>query len=108
MPRSRLWAPLPSPSSRPAGPCSIRSRSPVTWLRDCVRSLRTPPEGLGEDEVLACLAEGWDMDGGSLRFLPVGFGSYHWEVAEAGGRRHFVTVDDLDVKGWLRHDRDCV
>lgn len=30
-----------------------------------------------------------------MEYRPVGFGSYHWAVADDDGRRLFVTVDDL-------------
>ncbi len=31
-------------------------------------------------------------------YRPLGFGSHHWEVVDAGGRRWFVTVDELETK----------
>ena len=68
--------------------------------------MRSLPEAFQERELIACLAEGWGLNVQSMRYAPVGGGSYHWEVADAAGRRHFVTVDDLDHKGWLGHDRD--
>jgi spectinomycin phosphotransferase len=68
--------------------------------------VRELPEGLPETGVVAGVVEGWGLDVASARYLPVGFGSYHWDVTDADGCRHFVTVDDLDHKGWLGHDRD--
>jgi spectinomycin phosphotransferase len=56
--------------------------------------------------VIASLEAGWGLRVEQARYVPVGFGSYHWDVTDAAGRRHFVTVDDLDVKGWLGHDRE--
>jgi spectinomycin phosphotransferase/16S rRNA (guanine(1405)-N(7))-methyltransferase len=38
----------------------------------------------------------------STAYRPVGFGSHHWKIIDAGGRRWFVTVDDLENK---RHSR---
>jgi spectinomycin phosphotransferase len=39
----------------------------------------------------------------------VGAGSYHWVAADAAsGERRFVTVDDLDGKGWLGRTRPAV
>jgi spectinomycin phosphotransferase len=39
----------------------------------------------------------------------VGAGSYHWVAAgDAPGERRFVTVDDLDDKGWLGRTRPAV
>jgi spectinomycin phosphotransferase len=70
--------------------------------------MNTPPEGLQEGELVAGLAEGWGLDVESVSYAPVGFGSHHWDVTGAGGRRYFVTVDELDGKGWLGHDADSV
>jgi len=56
--------------------------------------------------VIACLGDGWGLEVDHVRFAPVGFGSYHWEVTDRAGRRYFATVDDLDTKGWLGDDRD--
>lgn len=56
--------------------------------------------------MVACLADGWGLEADRVRYAPVGFGSYHWEVTDPAGLRFFATVDDLDVKGWLGHDRD--
>lgn len=56
--------------------------------------------------MLAALAEAWGLDVARAALLPIGFGSYHWDVADGAGRRRFVTVDDLDHKGWLGLDRD--
>ena len=70
--------------------------------------MRSLPEALRESEVVAGLAEGWGLDVASARYAPVGGGSYHWEVTDAAGGRHFVTVDDLDDKGWLGRDRGAV
>ena len=68
--------------------------------------MRSPPEAFQESELIACLAEGWGLDVESVRYAAAGFGSYHWDVSDAAGGRHFVTVDDLDHKRWLGHDRD--
>jgi spectinomycin phosphotransferase len=70
--------------------------------------MRSLPEGLHEGEVITSLAEGWGLDVNSARYAPVGFGSYHWDVTDATGRRYFVTADDLDHKAWLGHDRESV
>jgi spectinomycin phosphotransferase len=55
--------------------------------------------------MLLALADGWDLAGWTLEYAPVGAGSYHWTAALRAGRgpgeRRFVTVDDLDGKGWL-------
>ena len=70
--------------------------------------MRSRPDALHESEVIAGLAEGWGLEVESARYAPVGFGSYHWDVTDAAPRRYFVTVDDLDHKSWLGHDRESV
>ena len=54
------------------------------------------------------LAGGWGLAAGTLRYAPVGGGSYHWVVGDEQGDRWFVTVDDLDDKGWLGRTRPAV
>lgn len=67
------------------------------------------PEGITERDVARALADGWDLAAWTLEYAPVGGGSYHW-VAAGGvlGERRFVTVDDLDDKGWLGPTRPAV
>ncbi len=43
------------------------------------------------------LADGWGLSAETLRYAPVGGGSYHWVVTSDPGEQWFVTVDDLDV-----------
>ena len=43
-----------------------------------------------------------------LRYAPVGGGSYHWVVTAGRSEQWFVTVDDLDDKGWLGRTRPAV
>jgi len=54
------------------------------------------------------LADGWGLSAETLRYAPVGGGSYHWVVTSGPGERWFVTVDDLDDKGWLGRTRPVV
>ena len=65
------------------------------------------PDGLDERDLIRALAR-WGIHAGSVEYAPVGFGSYHWRAAGRGGDRYFVTVDDLDRKPCLGHDRDSV
>jgi spectinomycin phosphotransferase len=58
----------------------------------------TPPEGFPDDALAAVLAQRWGLRARSLTYRPVGFGSHHWEMVDADGRRWFVTVDDLQTK----------
>jgi spectinomycin phosphotransferase len=54
------------------------------------------------------LADGWGLSAETLRYAPVGGGSYHWVVTNGPGEQWFVTVDDLDDKGWLGRTRPAV
>ncbi len=61
-----------------------------------------------ERDLVHALADGWDIRSAALRYAPVGGGSYHWVVRDDQGERRFVTVDDLDGKGWLGPSRRAV
>jgi spectinomycin phosphotransferase len=58
--------------------------------------------------VARALADGWGLSASTLRYAPVGGGSYHWAVTAGRSGRWFVTVDDLDDKGWLGRTRPAV
>jgi hypothetical protein len=64
----------------------------------------TPPDGLPSDLLESTLATGWGVTAESLIYLPVGFGSHHWEVCGADGSRWFATVDDLDARRWSQQE----
>jgi spectinomycin phosphotransferase len=71
--------------------------------------VRDRPEGITERDVARALADGWDLAAWTLEYVPVGGGSYHWVAAGGAlGERRFVTVDDLDDKGWLGPTRPVV
>ena len=53
------------------------------------------PEGIADAEVAAALARHWGLAVTELRYLPVGFGGYHWSAHDASGGRWFVTATDL-------------
>jgi spectinomycin phosphotransferase len=55
----------------------------------------TAPSDLDVATVAGALAH-WGLREPQLRYLPVGFGSHHWQ-ADAAGDRWFVTVDDLEA-----------
>jgi len=57
--------------------------------------VRERPNGLSDAEVATALARHWDLVVTDLRYLPVGFGGYHWSTHDAGGGRWFVTATDL-------------
>src|SRR5581483_5274010 len=69
--------------------------------------MRALPVGIEEHEILEALAAGWRLDEARLSYVPKGGGSYHWLAEIGGGRRFFVTVDDLETKPWLGEDRDA-
>jgi spectinomycin phosphotransferase len=70
--------------------------------------MRAIPEGLDERDLFDALRDGWGLDTVAAVYVPVGGGSYHWQVDDGAGVRHWVTVDDLDHKGFLGATRDVV
>jgi hypothetical protein len=40
-----------------------------------------------------------------IDYAPLGGGSHHWLALEASGKRHWITVDDLDHKEFLGDSR---
>jgi len=64
----------------------------------------TAPDDLSDDALRHVLQTKWGMTVRSIDFRAVGFGSHHWDVVDAEGVRHFVTVDDLDTKKQSRED----
>lgn len=65
--------------------------------------MKSRPAGVSDAQLSEVLADGWDLRVESLRYAPVGAGSYHWTAD-----RFFVTVDDLSAKPWLGSGRDEV
>lgn len=60
--------------------------------------MKDRPEGVEESDLVAVLADGWGVEATSMTYVPLGAGSYHWSVAQDGGRNVFVTVDDLGAE----------
>ncbi len=58
----------------------------------------TPPADLPDFALRAVLEAGWSLTATALIYLPVGFGSHHWEVTDPTGERRFVTIDDLRTR----------
>ncbi|MDR2986180.1 MAG: phosphotransferase [Nocardiopsaceae bacterium] len=58
----------------------------------------TPPDGLSDELLVATLASNWGLVVAAIDYRAVGFGSHHWEIADAAGTRWFVTVDELRRK----------
>jgi spectinomycin phosphotransferase len=63
------------------------------------------PASLDERDLVRALAQ-WSIDVRTVEYARVGFGSYHWLATDPDDVRYFVTVDDLDRKPWLGHDRN--
>ena len=70
--------------------------------------MREKPEGFDERDLVDALRDGWGLNAVELGYEPVGGGSYHWRVEDDAGRSHWVTVDDLDDKGFLGGTREVV
>ena len=58
----------------------------------------SPPDGVDADLLASMLQTHWGITSLSLTYLPVGFGSHHWDVAAADGQRWFLTADELHYK----------
>lgn len=63
-----------------------------------------PPPDLTEDALAAALARGWNLEAAELVYRPLGFGSHHWQAADAAGTRWFVTADELEAKRHAAHE----
>lgn len=61
--------------------------------------MKAAPDGIDEGELSCALQDHWGLAPARLRYLPVGFGDHHWELADSAGRRWFVTVAGL-TGGW--------
>ncbi len=81
---------------------SIVAHSSLTGKATFVLS---PPVDLDVALLHAALNRVWDLDLDSLTYIPLGFGSHHWNAIEKRGQRWFVTVDDLRT-GRLGGDPD--
>jgi spectinomycin phosphotransferase len=53
------------------------------------------PRDLARTDLVRALARHWAIDADRLEYVPVGFGSHHWEAVGPDGARWFVSVDDL-------------
>src|SRR5260221_10953113 len=58
----------------------------------------TPPEDLPEAALVSALGRRWGLKVASMEYRAVGWGSHHWEVVDAAGKRWFVTADELDKR----------
>lgn len=55
--------------------------------------METRPADLPDAVVAEAVSQGWGVPDPTVAYLPVGFGSHHWAVEDAGGRRWFASVD---------------
>jgi spectinomycin phosphotransferase len=65
--------------------------------RGTIAAMRERPDGLDDSDVAAGLAAGWGIPARDIRYLPVGFGGYHWAAGDL-----FLTVDDGPVASLRR------
>jgi spectinomycin phosphotransferase/16S rRNA (guanine(1405)-N(7))-methyltransferase len=57
-----------------------------------------PPDDLPDAVLASALGHSWAIAVASVRYRAEGWGSHHWDVADAAGSRWFVTADDLAEK----------
>ena len=55
--------------------------------------MQSQPHDLTDDAVATAVSEGWDVPATAASYLPVGYGSHHWAVEDAGGGLWFASVD---------------
>jgi spectinomycin phosphotransferase len=70
--------------------------------------VRSRPDTVSDVEIVAGVADGWEVEPASVTYVAEGGGAHHWKLTDVAGRALFVTVDDLDDKEWLGTPRDVV
>ena len=70
--------------------------------------VRSEPRDLERARLADALERHWSIAAARLDYLPVGFGSHHWEAADARGVRWFVSADDLRAGRHAGRDADGV
>lgn len=68
--------------------------------------MRGQPEDLDATGLSGPLREGWGFRVAAAEYVPEGGGSHHWSVHDETGRHAWVTVDELDRKGYLGATRE--
>jgi spectinomycin phosphotransferase len=58
-------------------------------------------EALADADIQRALADGWEISSTAMRYVPLGGGSYHWDVEATERTRWFVSATDLDHAPWL-------
>ena len=64
-------------------------------LLSIVSNVYSEPRDLGRAALADALEQHWGIRAERLEYLPIGFGSHHWEAVGADGSRWFVSADDL-------------
>ena len=67
----------------------------------------TEPSDLDRAALRAVVERHWGLRDVTFDYLPLGFGSHHWEALDARGARRFVTVDDLEAGFQAGPDADA-
>lgn len=67
--------------------------------------MKERPDDLEDGDIRRALVAGWEIDTTAMRYVPLGGGSYHWQVEARDGCRWFVSATDLDHAPWLGPDR---
>ena len=57
--------------------------------------MHEPPADFTDAELTDALSAHWQLTAASVRYLAVGFGGFHWKVADDGGTSWFVTASGL-------------
>jgi hypothetical protein len=66
------------------------------------------PRDLDRAALADALKRHWSIGAARLDYLPIGFGSHHWEAVAADGSRWFVSADDLRAGHHAGRDPDDV
>ncbi len=70
--------------------------------------MHSEPRDLDRGALADALERHWSIGAGRLEYLPIGFGSHHWEAVAADGSRWFVSADDLRAGHHAGRDPDDV
>lgn len=57
--------------------------------------MQSRPADLGDEELAKAVEAGWGVVTATAAYLPVGYGSHHWDVRDEAGARWFLSLDVL-------------
>jgi spectinomycin phosphotransferase len=66
-------------------------------------TVREPPSGVAEAEILAAVRRGWAPEVTRVEHLPLGFGAHHWAAYDDSAPLLFVTFDGLAPRRTAAH-----